>query len=107
MAHHGPQSDREDLCHQHPGSLLCLLRRGLPHRGEDGWPRLQLLLGAGGAHGESPDGDESLVSFVTLQIAPFIVELSVYGAQVPLVVFGVASFMASFLVMLEKHPSNL
>ena len=53
------------------------------------------------------DWRSRLVTLCLLQIAPFIVEgMTVYGAQVPLVVFGIASLMASFLVTFMPETSN-
>ena len=43
---------RPGLRHQHPGRVLCLLRRGVPHRGQDSWPRIQLILGQGRPYGQ-------------------------------------------------------
>ena len=40
------------------------------------------------------------------QIAPFIVELKVYGAQVPLVVFGTIALLAALLVTLMPETSK-
>ena len=53
VAHPGSEPGGPRVRHQHPRRLLRLLRRGLPHRGEDSRPRQQLLLGEGRAHGET------------------------------------------------------
>ena len=50
------------------------------------------------------DQIKSLSLLSILQIAPFIVEgMKVYGPQVPLVVFGITSLLASFLVLSQRH----
>ena len=52
-------------------------------------------------------GSSSFWARVGPMIAPFISELSMYGAQVPLVVFGVIALLAALLVtqiMISKSP---
>ena len=39
-------------------------------------------------------------------LAPFIIELKVYGAQVPLTIFGVISLMAAVLVTFMPETSS-
>ena len=43
---------RPGLRHKHPGRVLRLLRRGVPYRGQDSWPRIQLILGQGRPYGQ-------------------------------------------------------
>jgi len=51
-------------------------------------------------------GSSSFWARVGPMIAPFIVDLKVYGAQVPLAIFGVISLLAALLVTFMPETSN-